>query len=407
MRFQAVKNFILVLAVAILAGGMGYKLGTTEVKLKLAASKLPNLQVINKLPPTRRAADLALFWKVWDELETKYVDKSKLDSQKMVYGAISGMVASIGDPYTMFLPPKQNEQIKDDLNGSFEGIGAELGVKDSKIVVIAPLPESPAEKAGVLATDWILKVDGADISNLTLPEVVSKIRGKGGTTVVLTLLHSKEAKPVDVSIIRDKIVLKSVSWKLVDGAAHIQLSRFGDQTNQQWDKAVNEINSYAATNSGTFKGVVLDLRNNPGGLLVSAVYVASEFLESGVVVKQEGYNGSAQTYSVDRTGKMLSVPLVAIVNQGTASASEILVGSLQAVKRAKVVGVQSFGKGSVQEAEDLDSGAGLHLTVAKWLLSNGVWINGTGLTPDVKIESDTKDLTNDTQLKKAIEILGK
>ncbi len=399
MRFQKIKSIALILVIGLLCGVLGYKLGTTEVKLKVAASKIPNLQIINKVPADKQAADFSLFWKVWDEITTKYVDKTKVDSQKMVYGAISGMVSSLGDPYTLFLPPTQNEQVKEDLNGSFEGIGAELGVKDNKIVVVAPLPDSPAEKAGVITADWIIKVDGNDTSKWTLPETVAKIRGKKGTSVTLSVLQPKDNKPTDITIVRDAIILKSVSWKMVNKVAVIQLSRFGDQTNSQWDKVVDEI---VASNSA---GVVLDLRNNPGGLLTSSVYVASEFLESGVVVKQQNYDGNSQTYSVNRLGKLLKVPLVVLVNGGTASAGEILAGSLQAVKRAQIVGAQSFGKGSVQEAEDLDNGAGLHVTVAKWLLSNDVWINGKGLTPDVKIENDATDPTKDLQLYKAIEVL--
>lgn len=403
MQIKTLRSFILITALALLAAGVGYKLGTNEVKIR-TNGPLPKIEVINKLPPTQRNADFSLFWQVWDELATKYVDKTKFDPQKMVYGAISGMVSSVGDPYTIFLPPEQNKASKEDLNGSFEGIGAQLGIKDNKIVVIAPLADSPAEKAGILTADWIVKVDGKETANQTLPEVVTKIRGPKGTTVVLSVLHQKADKPVDITVKRDQIILKSVEWKQVatsSGIIYLKLARFGDQTDSQWDQAVAEI---AQKNP---KGVVLDLRNNPGGLLSGSVYIASEFLESGVVVKQVDYKGDAQTYSVDRRGKLLSVPLVVLVNQGTASASEILAGSLQVAGRAKVVGAQSFGKGSVQEAEDLPSGAGLHVTIAKWLLSNGVWINGSGLTPDVKIDNDVNDPTKDLQLDKAVELLGK
>lgn len=383
----------MVLTVAVLAGGVGYKLGTHEVRVKWGSFK-PNLEIVNKLPPENRGADFSLFWSVWDEVTQKYVDKTKLDAKKMVYGAISGMVASVGDPYTIFLPPQQNKESKEELNGSFEGIGAQLGNKDKKIVVIAPLVGQPAEKAGIKAGDWILKIDNKEIGNLILPEVVAKIRGPKGTTVTLTVVHPGGDKPVDIVITRDKIILKSVNWKPVGkNLAQIQLVRFGDETNSQWDQAVKEINDKKIT------GVILDLRNNPGGYLTDSVYVASEFLKSGVVVKQQRYDGQTQTYSVNRVGKLLDIPLVILVNQGTASAGEILAGALQAAGRAKIVGTQSFGKGSVQEVEDLPNGAGLHITTSKWLLANDVWINGVGLTPDIKVEEDDK------QLMKAIEIL--
>jgi carboxyl-terminal processing protease len=397
MKIRAVQNFILVLLIALLAGSIGYRLGTNNADkvLGLATNQKPG-------------ADLGLFWQVWNEVGTKYVDKTKLDSQKMVYGAISGMVAAVGDPYTLFLPPTQNKESKEQLNGSFEGIGAQLGVKDDKVVVVAPLPDSPAEKAGIRTADWILKVDGKDTTNLTLPEVVAKIRGPRGSQVALQILHDKTDKPVDIAVARDTIILKSVDWQVkAPGVVQIALARFGDQTDPQWDKVVTEVNSYLATSSAARKGVILDVRNNPGGFLVGAVYTASEFLPSGVIVKQQSYTGDVQTYSVNRPGKLLTVPMVVLINKGTASAGEILAGSLQAASRAKLVGEQSFGKGSVQEAEDLPNGAGLHVTTAKWLLSNDVWINGTGLTPDVKIENNISDPTKDAQLDKAVEILSK
>lgn len=387
MRLRLLRNFFLILALAVLAGGIGYRLGVNQVR------------VFNSSPV--RGADLTLFWQVWNELSAKYVDKSKMDTQKMIYGAISGMVGAIGDPYTVFLPPQQNKEAKEDLNGSFEGIGAQLGIKDNRIVVISPLSDSPAEKAGVQAGDWIIKVDGKETSNWTLPETVSKIRGVAGTTVALNLLHPKSDKPVDLIITRGQIVLKSVEWKKLDkNIAYLKLNRFGDQTNSQWDEAVAQIAAARPT------GLILDVRNNPGGLLSGAVYTASEFIGSGVIVKQQNYDGRTDTYSVNRSGKLLTVPMVVLVNQGSASASEILAGSLQAAGRAKIVGVQSFGKGSVQEAEDLPAGAGLHVTIAKWLLSNDVWINSTGLTPDVKIENDAADPAKDAQLDKAVAILN-
>lgn len=403
MNFLRIKNFVLILTVAVLAGGVGYKLGTHDVRVKWASFK-PNLEVSNKLPPENKGADFSLFWSVWDEVNRKFVDKTKLDAKKMVYGAIVGMVASLGDPYTLFLPPQQNKESKEELNGSFEGIGAQLGVKDKKIVVIAPLAGSPAQKAGILAGDWIVKIDNKEINNLTLPEVVAKIRGPKGTVVSLTLVHANEQKSVEIAVTREKIILKSVDWKMTDSprveagknVAHIQLARFGEETNSQWDRAIKEINEKQVT------GVILDLRNNPGGYLTGAVYVASEFLKSGVVVKQQRYDGETQTYSVSRQGKILEKPLVILVNQGTASAAEILAGALQLADRAKIVGTQSFGKGSIQETQDLFGGAGLHITTAKWLLANDVWINGVGLTPDIKIENDDKQPEKDLQLEKAI-----
>ncbi len=412
MNLQPVKKIILLLVLVLASGGIGYKLGTNQVKVSWK-NFTPNVAVVNRLP-SEKPVDFSLFWGVWDEVMQKYVDKSKLDSQKMVYGAISGMVSALGDPYTVFLPPAKNEEVKSELNGSFEGIGAQLGIKDNAIMVIAPIPDSPAEKAGIKNGDWIVKVNGAETAGWSLPEAVAKIRGPKGSAVVLTVLHQGDNKTKEVSIVRDQIVLKSVDWKVVTSTAsgslkmavYVDLTRFGDQTDGQWDKVVSGINSYLATSSGKVAGVVLDLRNNPGGYLAGSVYIASEFLKDGVVVKQQDYNGVTQTYSVDRPGKLLSVPLVVLVNKGTASASEILAGALQVAKRAKIVGEQSFGKGSVQTSEDLPSGAGLHITVAKWLLANDVWINGTGLTPDIKIVNNENDPLSDAQLDRAVAVLN-
>lgn len=414
MNWKFIRNIALLLALAVLSGGIGYRLGTNDVKVSWKDYR-PTVTVENKLPKTNAPADFSLFWTVWEEMTQKYVDKTKLDSQKMVYGAISGMVASVDDPYTAFFPPKANEQSKSDLNGDFQGIGAELDLdKDRHIVIVAPLPDSPAEKAGVKAGDWILKVDGAETVKWTLQDAVSKIRGPKGTTVTLNIYRSGEEQPRDIQIVRDTIVLKSVEWKVVSStasaglkkAAYIRLSRFGDRTDAQWEKVIAEVDAYMATQSAQTAGVILDLRNNPGGYLTGAVDIASEFLPNGVVVKQESYTGDVQTYSVTRQGKLLDTPMVALINKGTASASEILTGSLQVRNRAKLIGVQSFGKGSVQEAEDLPGGAGLHITIAKWVLANDVWIQGKGLTPDVVVENDPKNPTFDVQLDRAIQVLN-
>lgn len=414
MNIKLIRNFVLIVCLLMLSGLAGYKLGTNDVETSWAGF-VPNLTITNKLAPLQKDADFSLFWEVWDEVTRKYVDKTKLNSQKMVYGAISGMVAAIGDPYTVFLPPAQNKQAKEQLNGNFEGIGAELGFKDQNIIVVAPISGSPAEKAGIMTSDYILKVNGADTTGWTLPEAVSKIRGPKGTTVTLNILHQQTQEPVDIKIVRDSIILPSVEWKVVSStasaslksAAYIKLTRFGDQTDPQWDKIVSNVAAYEATSSAKSAGLILDVRNNPGGYLVGAVYAASEFLPEGtIVVKQQNSDGSVQTYSVDRIGKLVGVKMVVLINEGSASASEILTGAMQVAGRIKVVGHQSFGKGSVQQTEDLPGGAGLHITSAKWLLSNDVWIQGKGLTPDVKVDNDVKNPTFDAQLDKAIQVLN-
>jgi carboxyl-terminal processing protease len=406
MRFTTVKNFFLILSLVLLAGLAGYKLGTNQVRIS-QTNFLPKIEVVNKLPTQTPPSDFSLFWKVWEDLAQKYVDKTKLDSQKMVYGAIAGMVASLGDPYTMFLPPTQNKESKEDLNGKFEGIGASLELKNGQVIVTAPLSGSPAEKAGIKAQDAIIKVNGQETKNWSLADTVAKIRGPKRTKVTLTIVHANDPrKPLDLTIVRDTIILKSVEWKVLENKIiYLKLARFGDETQRQWDETIEEIKNKKEEN--TITGVILDLRNNPGGLLSQAVYIASEFLpvDSGVVVKQVDNQNNTATYSVSRQGKLLKIPLVILVNQGTASASEILAGALQVAGRGKIVGETTFGKGSVQETQDFAGGAGLHVTVAKWLLRNDVWINGAGLTPDVKIDSNSSTDSADLQLNGAIKLL--
>ncbi len=335
----------------------------------------------------------------------------------MLNGAITGMTQSLEDPYTMYLPPNQNTNFKDGLAGQFSGIGAELGTQDKQIIVIAPLTGSPAEKAGIKAGDKILKVNGETTANWTLPFTVDKIRGPKGTSVVLTILHKDSEKPKEIKIVRDTITVKSVAgWvknakdisgikisKNVNGKiAYIRLSQFGDSTNSDWVSIISKFNLQMQADKD-IKGLIIDLRNNPGGYLSDAVYISSEFLKQGTpVVLEENSQGARITLSVTRYGLMHEVPLVILMNKGSASASEIVSGALRDNNRAKLVGETSYGKGTVQQAEDLGGGAGLHVTIAKWLTPNGTWVHGKGLTPDVVVLLNPKDPARDTQLEKAV-----
>lgn len=412
MNLKTIRNIFLVLALLVLSFGTGYRAGITGVGQKW----IQNTKVIGNIPVKPNAVDFSLFWDVWDRVNRYYIDKKAIDYQKMVYGAISGMVSSLGDPYTVFLPPDQNKEAKDDLSGKFEGIGAQLGVKDKKIVVIAPLKGTPAEKAGLKPSDWVVKVDDKESTGWTLPEAVAKIRGPKGSSVKLTIVHKEDSKTVEISVVRDTIKVVSVEWEEknikkecndCDKVIYLKLSRFGDQTTDEWNKAVGEINSKLQTANSKIKGLVFDLRNNPGGYLSGSVFIASEFLKDGNVVIQESVAGGKQTYNVERKGKLTDIPMVVLINKGSASASEIVAGALGVRGRAKLVGETTFGKGSIQEAQELASGAGIHITTAKWLLPNGKWINGSGIDPDVKAENDTAAPDEDLQLEKAIETLVK
>ncbi|MBI3954808.1 S41 family peptidase [Candidatus Gottesmanbacteria bacterium] len=417
---KQLRNLILILIVIALSFGTGYRTGSKRV---VGSNIAPSQEISGKNPTkiTTQKLDFSLFWDVWDRIAKGFINKKNIDSQKMIYGAISGMVASLGDPYTVFLPPDQNKEAKDDLGGHFEGIGAQLGVKDKKIVVIAPLKDSPADKSGLKPGDWIVKVDGQETLDWTLPQAVNKIRGAKGSDVLLSILHRDASKTADIKVTRDTIKVLSVEFHIkpdecgngdnppkCKSVAYLRLSQFGDKTADEWNKAVDEIiQKLADDKNHEIKGLVLDFRNNPGGYLTGAVFIASEFLKDGAVFIQEFSDGRQQSFSVNRQGRLLDIPMVVLINKGSASASEIVAGALQDRLRAKLIGETSFGKGSIQEAQDLSGGAGVHITVAKWLVPSGKWINGEGITPDVKIENDDSKPEVDLQLQKAVEMLLK
>lgn len=416
------RRTFLTISLVVISGVFGYWLGQQKVKLSFVNWK-PAV-ILNKTPALSsgsRSVDFSLFWSVWDKLSTEYVDKQELDSKKMLDGAISGMVAAAGDPYTMYLPLQKNKENKEDLGGAFEGVGIQLGYKDKHLAVMTPLDGSPAIKAGVKSGDYILnikdekkKVD-LNTDNMSTEEAVKYIRGDKGTIVVLTLFRQGTEKPFDVSLVRDTIVIKSATVQFLDykggQVAWVKLTKFGDRTKDEWLNVVTEINNKCVIASkNQCKGMVLDLRNNPGGYLNEAVDIAGEFLKPGqLVVAQQYGDGSREENKVNRNGQLLTMPVVVIVNEGSASAAEILTGALQDYKRAKVVGVKSFGKGSVQVPEDLPDGSGLHITVAKWLRPSGEWLDKKGIVPDIVVKWDVATPSafweDDPQLTKAINTL--
>lgn len=410
--------------VILLAGVVGYFIGVNKINFQWS-NYHPHVEVQSKEPPPSVThLDLTQFWTVLDKIESDYYDKSAIDSQKLLNGAISGMVSSLDDPYTVYLPPQENSDFKEGLAGQFSGIGAELGMDEKQIVIVAPLSGSPAEKAGVRAGDTIVQVNGEYVLGWTLQEAVDKIRGPKGTDVTLAILPKGSEKPKSVTIKRDTITINSVTtWtkpvsevehiKLTDSlkqnqkdkVAYIRLSQFGDNTNQEWLSVANKM-SMELKKDPSIKGIILDLRNNPGGYLNDAVFISSEFLPmNAAVVKQDYGQDRINTLSVERNGLMLDVPLVILINKGSASASEIVAGAMRDHERATLVGETSFGKGTIQTAEDLGHGAGLHVTIAKWLTPNSNWVHKKGLTPDVEVELNSDEPERDTQLEKAIEVL--
>ncbi len=362
--------------------------------------------------PSQEKTDMSLFWYTWNLLEEKYLKKTSLDPQKMIYGAISGMVSSLEDPYTIFLPPEENKITKEDLNGEFGGVGIQLGYKEKMLAVISPLENTPAQKAGIKAGDIILKIQDEskklDISTekISLPEAIQAIRGPEGTKIQLTILREGIEKPFSVEIVRAKITLPTVVWRQIDyqgrKIAYVQVLRFAQIMEKQWFDWLKTV--AVLKKDPQFAGVILDLRNNPGGYLNGAVFLASEFLKEGVVVEQEYSSGKKDYYRVTRKGSLLDVPLVVLINQGSASASEILAGALQYYQRAILIGEKTFGKGTVQEPQELPRGAGLHITISRWLLPGEGDIDQKGVFPDIEVKStDIENNQDDLVLEKAKE----
>ena len=346
--------------------------------------------------------DFSLFWQVWNTIEEKFTN-GPLDHQKMIYGAISGMVKSLGDPYTAFMTPDEAREFDQEMEGKFDGIGAEIGIRNDHLTVVAPLSGSPAERAGLKAKDIILKINNEDTVEMNLLEAVAKIRGDKGTNVTLQIMREGVKEPFDVTVTREEITVKSVNWKVrSDKIAVIEISRFGDDTEEAFKSAVVQILLASP------RGLILDLRNNPGGYLDTAVSLASEFIPKKEVVAMEEFaGGKRDKFFSEGPTRLAGIPTVVLVNEGSASASEILAGALQDYGIAKLVGKKTFGKGSVQELEEFSDGSRARITIAKWLTPKERYINEKGIEPDYSIDLTTEDSNagKDPQLDKAVEIL--
>lgn len=341
------------------------------------------LRVAGQQPPQEFAdADFNLFWEVWSQLEDKFVDHDKINRDAMVYGAIAGLARSLKDPYTEFLPPAESKQFQEDIRGAFGGIGAEIGIRKGIVTIIAPLKGNPAEKAGIKAGDKILKVDDTSTVDLGLDEAVRLIRGEPGTNVRLTILRDGVDRAREFVITRDIIKIQIVSTEArADGIFVIRLNHFTESASFEFRRAVQEF-----FDSGS-KKIILDLRNNPGGFLTVAVDIASWWAPPGeTIVRERHADGSEELYRSSGYGVLANIPTVLLVNEGSASASEIVAGALRDHKGILLVGAKTFGKGSVQEVVQLPKAASLKVTIAKWLTPKGTEIDGKGLEPDVKVE---------------------
>lgn len=396
---RIIKSYITIL-IAFATFGFGIWVGKTQLVPITNGEQV----LIDKEKGKPEEIDFSLFWNAWTALEDKFANKENLNKRDMLYGAISGMVKSLGDPYTIFMNPEETETFTTDISGSFEGIGAEIGSKDGIPVIIAPLPGTPAEKAGIRSGDRILKVDDATTLDLTLDEVISLIRGQKGTKVNFTIFRKNSNEPENIEIIREKIDVPSLRWEILDDKiAIIHFYQFAEDGAKEFKKAANEILESGA------KGMILDLRNNPGGYLDVSVDIASLFSDKGqIIVTEEAADGSRKDHKALGGNILKDFPAVILINSGSASASEIVAGALKDNNGIKLIGEKTFGKGSVQQLEYLQGGSSLKITVAKWLIPSGICINEQGIEPDIAVEMTNEDYEagKDPQLEKAIEILA-
>ncbi len=337
-----------------------------------------------ELPP-----EFDIVTQAWQQLQQDYIDKDKLDPKKLSQGAVRGMLEALDDPYSAYVEPEIRELELSDFEGKFEGIGAEITIKDKQLTIVTPLSNSPAEKAGLRPGDKIIKINGEPSSKMSLVEATLKIRGPKGTAVNLTILRDDTTEPFDVQIIRDEIKLESVIYEMRDEKiAHVKITRFQKSTGKDLRNALKDI-----VNRGG-QGVVLDLRNNPGGVLEAAVDVASEFLAMGTVAQVIDNKGNQSSIPVRPGGIGTKLHLIVLVNNGSASASEIVAGALQDYGRAKLAGSKTFGKGSVQMVRELNDGSALHITAYRWLTPHGKPIDGVGLSPDFALDLEDDQLVD-------------
>ena len=342
------------------------------------------------------------FWEAWNIVHDQYVDQP-VDNVALMQGAIRGMIAALGDEHSSYMDPKTYSDANAGLAGQYEGIGAWVDTTAAYLTVISPIPDSPADKAGIQPGDKIIAIDGEDMTGTDAELVRQRVLGPAGTTVVLTVAREGQTDPLEFSITREKIVVKSASGKMLDnGIGYVQITTFGDKTTSELRATLKDL---MAQNP---KGLIVDLRNNGGGYLQTAVEVASEFLPNGVVLYEQYGDGKRNTYDVIPGGQATQIPLVVLINEGTASASEIVSGAIQDYGRGKLVGVTSYGKGSVQNWVPLSDNQGaVRVTIAKWLTPHERSISKIGLTPDVTVEMTNEDRLADLdpQLDKAVEVL--
>lgn len=395
---QILIGVAIALAVVALSGSgflFGFKLG----------QKLPQTLLVRgvvNVDAGQPAVDFSAFWQAWQLIGENYLKDKDVSSDEKVYGAIRGLVGSLDDPHSEYFDPAENRKFQEDIQGNFGGVGIEIDVRKSQLVVVAPLSDTPASRAGLRAGDKILMINTSSTEGISVNQAVKWIRGPAGTTVTLTIFRDAWEKPKEIAITRATIEIPTLDVDIQDGIAHLRLHSFNaNAVRLFYDAAVKTLSEGS-------RGMVLDLRNNPGGYLEVSVHLAGWFLPRGtLVVSESSRAGTEDEFKADGNAAFAKFPVVVLMNQGSASASEILAGALRDERRVKLVGEKTFGKGTVQQLLPLKDGSSLKLTIAHWVLPNGQILEGNGLVPDVEVKLTDEDIENgrDPQLQKAIEIL--
>jgi carboxyl-terminal processing protease len=400
------RKRILEIIVAVLVGvaftGGGFWLGFVSGK-KVSKNIIVTGVANMGSGSSSSTVDFDIFWQAWQKVNDLYLKNPDVSNQDKMYGAINGLVQSLRDPYSEFFSPADNRQFQEDITGNFGGIGAELGVNtSSQIVVIAPLKGTPAETAGIKAGDWIVKINATSTDGINVDQAVNLIRGKEGTRVILTIFRAGWSAPKDFAITRANIKVPTVDFEMKGDIAHISLHSFNEDADLLFYQALQK----AADDKAI--GIVLDLRDDPGGYLQVAVDCAGYFLKPGtLVVKEIGRTVPEQDFKSSGNGALADIPMVVLINGGSASASEILAGALHDDRSIKLVGEKSFGKGTVQQLENLSDDSSIKITVAHWVLPSGRILDHDGLVPDYVVSLTDDDIKNnrDPQLDKALELL--
>jgi carboxyl-terminal processing protease len=401
MTKRRILSVLIVLVVAAALLGSGFLLGFKSGRKFPENIVVKGVQNVDGGMPGN--VNFGVFWQAWQMINDNYLKNEGVSNSDKLYGAIGGLVNSLGDPYSEFFNPKDNKKFYEDVQGNFGGIGAELGMKDGQLVIIAPLKGTPASRAGLLAGDKILAINSSSTEGISIDNAVSLIRGQEGTTVTLTIMRNGWQKSKDFKITRANIVVPTIDAETVDdNILRLELHSFNANAEYLFYQAM-----FKALSGGS-RGMILDLRNNPGGYLEVAVDLAGWFLPRGsLVVSEEGRVRPKTEFRANGNAALANFPVVVLINKGSASAAEILAGALRDDRGIKLVGETSFGKGTVQELEPLPDGSAIKLTVAHWVLPSGGILENGGLVPDFEVKMTDDDVANhrDPQLDKAIEVL--